>query len=78
MKDSQYELNISHELRNGMHINNDQEEFKQVEIHVKMLINTHLLTDNFCDFVTKYYEELEKDKPKLYNMFKKRPLIRSL
>lgn len=77
IKDSIYELNIPAEMKNKLHIDNNREEFYEIEQHVKMLINQHLLIDDFIKFIDKHYEE-EAKKQKLTSIFGRRPSIKNL
>jgi len=80
MKDSIYELNISHEMKNRIHIEANKDEFYEIEAHVRLLINQHLLIDDFCSFVESEYARDEKearDKPKTFN-FLRRPSLKNV
>jgi len=77
MKDSIFELNISHEMKNRIHIEANKDEFKEIEHHVRLLINQHLLVEDFVTFVEAEYAREAKDKPKTFN-FLRRGSIKSL
>jgi len=70
MKDSLYELNISHEMKNKIHINPNKEEFEEIEQHVRLLINQHLLIEDFVKFIESEYEK-EQKQPKTFNFLRR-------
>ena len=70
MKDSLYELNISHEMKNKIHINPNKEEFLEIEQHVRLLINQHLLIEDFVKFIESEYEK-EQKQPKTFNFLRR-------
>ena len=72
IKDSMYELNIPYDMKNKIHIDNNTEDFKEIETHIKMLINQHLLIDDFVVFIEKHYKELETHKKPTFSIFQRR------